>query len=109
MACVCVCVATRVCVSVTSRVCLDVPLLILHATRMRHIVTTFVGPLAPPYVSTLSHKRHDFRKKKVAEYKMCVLVFSTTLSRTFIILRRIQRDIVMNVKTSSCKVPVILG
>jgi hypothetical protein len=27
--------------------------------------------------STLSHKPHDFRKK-VTEYKMCVLIFSTT-------------------------------
>ena len=30
------------------------------------------------------------------------------LSKTFLILRRIQRDIVINVKTFSCKVPVIL-
>ena len=30
------------------------------------------------YFSTLSHKRHDFRKeKKVTEHKMCVLIFST--------------------------------
>jgi len=27
--------------------------------------------------STLSHKRHDFRKK-VTEHKMCVLIFCTT-------------------------------
>ena len=40
-----------------------VALLIQHATRMCHIVTSFVAPLAPPYFSTLSHKRHDFRKK----------------------------------------------
>jgi hypothetical protein len=25
---------------------------------------------------TLFHKRHDFRKKKLSEYKMCVLIFS---------------------------------
>jgi hypothetical protein len=30
------------------------------------------------------------------------------LSKTYLILGRIQRDIVINVKTSSCKVPVIL-
>ena len=39
-----------------------VVLLIQHATRMRHIVTPFLAPLAPSYFSTLSHKRHDFRK-----------------------------------------------
>ena len=31
-----------------------------------------------PYFSTLSHKRRDFRKKKVIEHKMCVFIFSTT-------------------------------
>jgi hypothetical protein len=46
--------------------------------------------------------------KKVIEDKMSVLVFSTTLSRTVLILRRNQRDIVINVKTSSCKVLVVL-
>jgi hypothetical protein len=29
--------------------------------------------------STLSHKRHDFRKKAI-EYKMCVLIFSTNFA-----------------------------
>ena len=39
---------------------------------------------------------------------MCVLIFSTVLCKTFLILRIIQRDIVINVETFSCKVPVIL-
>ena len=63
--------------------------------------------LAPPHFSTLSHKRLDFRKN-ITEHKMCILIFSTNLFETFLILRRIQRGIVKNVKTCSCKVPVIL-
>jgi hypothetical protein len=38
---------------------------------------------------------------------MCVLIYCTTLSETFHILRSNQRDIVKNVETSSCQVPVI--
>jgi hypothetical protein len=30
---------------------------------------------------TLSHRRHDFREKKVIEHKMCVLIFCTTSVR----------------------------
>ena len=40
---------------------------------------------------------------------MCVFWFSLQLlSKKFLMLRRIQRDIIINVKTSPCKVPVIL-
>ena len=56
--------------------CVHVALLIQHATRMRHIVTSFVVPLVPPNVSTLSHQRQDFRKQ-VIEQKTRVLIFST--------------------------------
>ena len=62
------------------------------------------------FFQTLSHKRHDFRKI-VIEHKMCESVFRFSLkylSKTFLILERIQRDIVINVKTSSYKVPLIL-
>ena len=51
-----------------------VALLIQHATRMRHIVTSFVAPQSPPYFSTVSHKRCDYRKK-VTEHKMCAFIF----------------------------------
>jgi len=46
---------------------------------------------------TLSHKRHDFREKKVTEHKMCVLIFSVTFFETFLILRRTERDRIKNV------------
>ena len=38
--------------------------------------TLYTAPLAQPYFSKLSHKRHSFRNKGT-EYKICVLIFST--------------------------------
>jgi hypothetical protein len=55
--------------------------------------------------SILSHKRHDFRGKKFIEHKTCVLIFSVTLSGTFLILRRNKRDAMKNIYWSSYKVP----
>jgi hypothetical protein len=79
--CVCVCVGAgaceRACVSAWVRACVRIALLMQYTTRMRHTVTSFVAPLAPPDFSTISHKRHDFRKK-LTEHEMCVLIFSTT-------------------------------
>ena len=45
------------------------------------------------YFPTLSHKRHDFRKKKNLNTK-CVLILSTNLSERCIILSRIDRDMI---------------
>jgi nitrate reductase NapE component len=61
-----------------------------------------------PINSLTCHKRYDFRGKELLNLK-CVFLFSLQLlSKTFLILRRVQRDIVIIVKTSSCKVRVIL-
>jgi hypothetical protein len=49
--------------------------------------------------STLSHKRHDFRKKKKLLNIKCVFWFSIqVLFETFLFLKRIQRDIVIKWK-----------
>jgi len=76
---------------------------IQHAMRMRRIV------ICGPYGSAMFFPHYlmndkDF-EKKVIEYKMCVLIFSKTLSESFCILRQIGRDMVKNVYWSSCKVP----
>jgi len=62
---------------------------------MRDIVICYLSGSA--VFSTLSHKRHDSLKRKVIENKMCVLIFSATLSRKVFILRRKERDTTLNV------------
>ena len=46
-----------------------------------------------------------FEKKNI-EYETCVLIFSTSFTETFLILRRIQRDTIGNVLRFSCKAHV---
>ena len=77
------------------------------AMRVRHIA--MCGLSGCTIFSTLSHKRHAFRKKKtVIEYEMCVLFPLQLLSETFLILSRTERDMIKNVYRCSCKVPVII-
>jgi len=66
-----------------------------------------MASLVLPYFSTLFHKRHDFCKK-VIEHKTGVLILSTNLCETFLILNRIERDIIVIVLRSSHVIPIIL-
>jgi hypothetical protein len=61
---------SRKAVSITYSDCVVVALGILHGMRMRHIAICGLTS-STIYFPTLSHKRHDFRKKKVTEHKMC--------------------------------------
>jgi hypothetical protein len=67
----CVRVGARVRGRLHTRARARVALLIQQATRMRHIVTSFVAPLAQSYFSALSRKEHNFRGKKFAKHKIC--------------------------------------
>ena len=67
--------------SITHSESVSVALGIEHAMSMRSIRLSSVACPALQYISMLSHKRHDFRGKKVSEYIMRVLILSTTFVR----------------------------
>ena len=69
------------------------------------VILSSAASLAPLYFSTLYHKRHDF-VKMLLNIK-CVLRFSLRLLfETFLILRRIRQDILINVKSLHVKYPL---
>ena len=78
------------------------------ASFMHCIILSSVASLALPYFSTLSHKRHDLRRKEILNIK-CVLRFSLQLlPEIFPILGIIKRDIIINFHRYSHKVSVML-
>jgi hypothetical protein len=62
--------------------------------------------------STLSHKRHDIRKKKVTEHKMCVLIFCTTfvwnISRSKKKRARYDKKIMVFAKITLYSCPILM-
>ena len=84
-----------------------VALVIQHAERMLRFILPPVACLALPYFSTLSHKRHGDCKTSLLGHQMCVFSLQL-LSEIFLVLTITQRDSIINVLTSLCKVPVIV-
>ena len=66
------------------------------------MILSYMACPAVSYFSTVSQFWEN-----IIHHKMCVLIFSTILSETFLILRRIQPDPIMKVHTYSCEVPFI--
>jgi hypothetical protein len=93
--------------SITYSECVSVALVTQHAKRMRRIILSSVDCPALPYFSTLSHKQHDFAKK-LLNIKCASSFPLQLLSETFLIIKRLERDMIINVHSSWCKVPVSL-
>ena len=84
---------------------------IQNVERMRPIILLSVACPTLLYLSSLSHKWPDFLGGggggSCGIQNVCFDFLSNFFSETFLILR-IQRDMITNVHTSPCKVPVIL-
>ena len=80
-----------------------------HPECHAHAPYCHLQPLAPVYIFffTLSHKRYDFRKKKLVNIKCVFPVSLQLLSERFFILRINYWDMIENVCRSSYKVPFI--
>jgi hypothetical protein len=63
---------------------------IQYAQCMRCIILSSLASLALPHFSTLSLEMARFFGKKFIEHKTCVWIFSTILSETVLIPRKIE-------------------
>jgi hypothetical protein len=75
---------------------------------MRRVILSSMVCVTLPCSSASSYNAHGYRKEFI-EHKMRVWFPLQRLSGTFLIIRRLQRDIIINVHRSSHKLPVILA
>jgi hypothetical protein len=92
-------------ISITHSECVPLALVIQHAKRMRRIIATRGLCGSNRFLHAIINGTIFWIE--VIKHTICVLIFSTTSSETFLIRRKIQRDIIINIHRSSYKVPVI--
>ena len=61
--------------------CRCIALVFHHANIICHIKLSSVTCLAVPFSYTLSHKRHDFRKKRIIVHQMCAILHTGRTQR----------------------------
>jgi hypothetical protein len=95
--------------------CLSVVLTIQYAQRLYLVMWSSMVSPTVLYFSTLSHKWHGCRKKLIG-HKMCYnflykAIFKSvrSVSETFLIIKRIQRKIVINMSRYFCKIRIIIA
>jgi hypothetical protein len=79
--------------SITYSECEFVALGFQHAMRMRVL---FLWP-ALLYTIFPHYLKNDTVIEKTSSNTICILIFSIPLSETFLVLRRIERDMIINV------------
>jgi hypothetical protein len=94
-------------ISVSHSQCVSAAFDIQHARCICHIILSSEARLVLLQFSILSHKWHNFRKKKLWKIKY-VFISPRHLSEIFLILRRTQPDTLIKVYWYTCKVPVSL-
>ena len=92
---------------ITYSECVFVALVIQRTMSKHHTVNCSLPHCTVQYFSILFHERNIFEKKKQSCRTYHVFDFLYNLSETFIILRRYERDMVENVYSTLCKVPVV--
>ena len=83
--------------------CVSVAVGIQHTSAILPSVTCPVLQ----HFSTLPRKQRDFRKN-IIEHKMCVLIFSTIVSKEVHSKIKCERNVIIDIYWSSCKVTINL-
>ena len=83
-------------------------IVIQRAFCMCSIIFSSVSCLSVKYFSTLSHKRHDFRKKKLPDVRYVFRFSLQLLCEIFLIKRGNERVVIKNVYRSSKRYPFFL-